>query len=114
MAWGGGPPLYFWAKWRPSSGPSKNFFRLGPTLISKGPNEQAPHVLNELNPPLQGSYINIVSNCLKYSCVVISVSLFVGNLSFDTNEETLQGFFEDNALSPTSTRIAYSNGSSRG
>ena len=51
---------------------------------------------------------------MKYSCIAILVSIFVGNLSFDTNEETLQGFFEDNALSPTSTRIAYANGSSRG
>ena len=59
MVWVGGPHLIF----RPNGGPQgqvKIFFRLGPTLISSGLDEQAPHVLNDLNPPLQGSYINIV------------------------------------------------------
>ena len=43
-----------------------------------------------------------------------SVSLYVGNLSFSTTEESLQGLFEDNGLTPTSVRLITRNGESRG
>lgn len=43
-----------------------------------------------------------------------SVSLYVGNLSFGTTEESLQGLFEDNGLTPTSVRLITRNGESRG
>ena len=46
--------------------------------------------------------------------LVILVSVFVGNLSFNTSEESLQAFFEDNGMSPISARIAYRDGASRG
>lgn len=42
------------------------------------------------------------------------VSVFVGNLSYGTTEETLQAFFEDSGMSPMNVRIAYKDGSSRG
>lgn len=44
----------------------------------------------------------------------VSVSLYVGNLSFHTTEESLQGLFEDNGLTPTSVRLITRNGESRG
>ena len=47
-----------------------------------------------------------------YYC--FSVSLYVGNLSYGTTEESIQGFFEENGMTPTSVRVITKNGESRG
>lgn len=44
----------------------------------------------------------------------ISASVFVGNLSYHTTEETLGEFFESSGMNPVNVRIARRDGQSRG
>ena len=50
----------------------------------------------------------------KLNIYCFSVSLYVGNLSYGTTEESIQSLFEENGLTPTSVRVISKNGESRG
>lgn len=66
--------------------------------------EKVWHV--DLTPSMK-SLLMFYNNCF-------SVSLYVGNLSYGTTEESIQGLFEENGLTPTSVRLITKNGESRG
>jgi len=53
-----------------------------------------------------------MNSLIMYNC--FSVSLYVGNLSYETTEEGIKGLFEENGLTPTSVRVITKNGESRG
>lgn len=52
--------------------------------------------------------------CCCCCCCCSECTLFVGNLSFDCDEDSLNEFFSNGGFEPVSVRILSSNGRSKG